>query len=299
MEYPWSAIGRLNAGGRGFCTGFLVGERHVLSAAHCLYNFVEGRWLGAIELHFVAGYQHDTYSIHSGVASYERSRHFEPKLSASLAQVPHDWALLTLKKPIGRQAGWLAVVGASEDMVARAGRGDGFFLQAGYRGDRPHAITASLSCRFSGYLPHRLGLLHACDVMRGDSGSPFLLYQDGRFQAIGLHSLDIEGKDGSRAAVLSTNIFDPRGKDTQAAGAFRRAGLDRQSGAAPLADSPAAALPLKTIDRLLTILGYLHKVDPTIAERDAAVRAFQADHNFPATGAASVALLGRLVAAIP
>ncbi len=32
MEYPWSAIGRVNAGGRGHCTGFLIGERQVLTA---------------------------------------------------------------------------------------------------------------------------------------------------------------------------------------------------------------------------------------------------------------------------
>ena len=44
MEYPWSALGRLNTGGRGFCTGILIGPRLVLSRAHCLYNGTEGRW---------------------------------------------------------------------------------------------------------------------------------------------------------------------------------------------------------------------------------------------------------------
>ena len=57
MEYPWSALGRLNTGGRGFCTSILIGPRLVLSQAHCLYFGVEGRWRTPNELHFVAGYQ--------------------------------------------------------------------------------------------------------------------------------------------------------------------------------------------------------------------------------------------------
>ena len=37
MEYPWSALGRVNAGGKGYCTGALISDRHVLTKANCLY----------------------------------------------------------------------------------------------------------------------------------------------------------------------------------------------------------------------------------------------------------------------
>src|SRR5271154_3135713 len=43
-EYPFSAIGRLNVGGHGYCSAVLVAERIVLTAAHCLWLPSENRW---------------------------------------------------------------------------------------------------------------------------------------------------------------------------------------------------------------------------------------------------------------
>ena len=114
MEYPWSAIGRVNAGGRGYCTGFLVGPRHAMTAAHCLYDFTEGRWRGANELHFVAGYQRDEFVIHSKVARYEVSDRFDPADRADPSATVHDWALLTLADPIGQVAGWLGLMALND-----------------------------------------------------------------------------------------------------------------------------------------------------------------------------------------
>ncbi len=70
QSYPWSTLGRVNTGGRGYCTGVLISERHVLSQARCLYNAIEGRWWDATELHFVAGYERERYRVEAAVSNY-------------------------------------------------------------------------------------------------------------------------------------------------------------------------------------------------------------------------------------
>ena len=294
MEYPWSAIGRVNAGGRGYCTGFLVGPSHVMTAAHCLYDFVEGRWRGANELHFVAGYQRDQFLIHSKVSDYEVSERFAVTGRRTSDNTIHDWALLALQEPIGHAAGWLGLMALNSVTLETLLSGERQLLQAGYRSGRAHAMTANPGCRVLQRFAGGHGLVHNCVVYHGDSGSPLLLFASGQVHVVAMevHLFTLNGRKVG-AGISMTAFRD--GSGTQAQRALAQVGKVWAPGRAPAVDSPAAPLPQGTIDELLTRLGYLEANGE--AERDAAIRAFEADRGLTVTGSPSLELMTQLLIA--
>ena len=137
-EYPWSAIGRLNTGGRGFCTGILVGPRDVLVRPDCLYNRQRGDWWAPVEIYFRAGYQSDSQVAGALAAAIRPAPGYDPQGGQSLANLTRNWALVRLSAPIGQQTGWLGLTWEARDGAAP--------LLAGYRRDWPHALNVHYGC---------------------------------------------------------------------------------------------------------------------------------------------------------
>ena len=180
-EFPWRTIGRVNLAGRGHCSGVLVAEHVVLTSAHCLWNRRSGRWYPSQYITFVAGAELDGFQGYSKVSGYTVANGFSPALSNEFSAVKDDWALLKLKKPLGRPLGFIALGDHRKLSVGQ------HLIQAGYRSDRAQVLTVERNCRLAQWYDEQRVFSTSCHTLDGDSGGPVLIEQDNRWLLVGIH----------------------------------------------------------------------------------------------------------------
>jgi protease YdgD len=209
--WPWTAIGRLNRAGGGFCTGTLVGADVVLTAAHCLHDKRVRRRLAPKDLHFLAGYRRGDFVAHS------RGQAIIAPEGADGGVAADDWALVVLEDAMPMPP--IPVTTAAPfDPRRDADRGVAV-VQAGYAQDRAHLLSVHAGCTLLEAGAGRTVLPHTCDTTHGASGSPLL-----------------EPRDGSIAVVAIAVAVAGRGADERGLAVAARAFLpvlDRHLAAAP------------------------------------------------------------------
>jgi protease YdgD len=190
---PWRAVGRINtanAMGHSMCTGTLIAEDLVLTAAHCVIDRFSRRPYRPETVTFLAGWRlgQKVAESRAKAIAVHPDYNAAPKIPGSqdLAGIGADLALIRLARPVPRaKAPFFPVAAAPEDGAA--------LTLVSYRMDRPDALTRQEGCSIAGRDGPVLTL--GCEVIFGASGSALFAERGGHMEVVAVLSA-MGQKDG-------------------------------------------------------------------------------------------------------
>ena len=196
----WAAVGRINVGGIGFCTGTLISPNRVLTAAHCIYDPNTGERAAPEDILFLADLRNGKAEATRKVRRTATHPRYSIFAEDPVTGVSYDIAILELDSPIQ-----LAGIRPFE-LATQPERGKGVSVVS-YAANRSETPSLEELCHVLARQAATVVL--SCDVDFGSSGSPvFTIGPDGiaRIVTIITAMVWIEGEKVALGASLEMSL---------------------------------------------------------------------------------------------
>ena len=199
----WKAVGRLDFGRGGMCSGTLIAPDLVLTAAHCLYKPGTDLLWKPNQIIFRAGFRNGVAAATRRVTAIAAHAKYMPKKPLSAENVTYDVGLIRLAEPVSTFE--VAPFYLHEDRVA-----PGPVSVVSYGRGRSNVQSRQKECQ----MLERFGdvFLFDCNVTFGSSGAPVFSHLNGRGRIISVVSgmLSVRGEKRAVGMHLPERVTELR-----------------------------------------------------------------------------------------